>query len=306
VDPWPRLATLDGEATRALAPFAITPARAPRQLLGGRYRLDALLGEGGMGQVYRAHDVVLERTVAVKLLAGLETSEARARFLREARDAAALNHPHIVAVHDLGEEAGTLFLVMELVSGGSLREATAMSPSTVVEVAHQLALALAHAHGHGLVHRDVKPANVLLVGGDRAAVKLADLGLAMSLGRSRLTLDGAIVGTVAYLAPEQAVGGAVDGRADLYSLGVVLYELVTGRLPFQGSHIELISQHLHAAVVPPRRLRPDLDPALERIILRLLAKDPTERFASAVGLAQALSVASTARPLGKWLPGWNR
>ncbi len=295
----PRLASspLDSGATSALPPRA--PAQLPGQgqLLVGRYHLGALLGEGGMGQVWRARDVALDREVAVKLLAAPDVAEARERFLREARAAAALNHPNIVAIHDLGQESGCLFLVMELVAGGSLREHPPQSVDEAVEVGRQLCAALAHAHAQGLVHRDVKPANVLLVGGaSRLTVKLADLGLATSTAASRLTVEGGIVGTVAYLAPEQAIGRVVDGRADLYSLGVLLYELVTGRLPFSGTPVALISQHLHAPVVPPRSHRPDLDPALEAVILRLLAKDPAQRFASADETAEALAGSFAARP----------
>ncbi len=306
-------APLDSGVTRALPPSAAQLLPGTGDVLGGRYRLGSLLGQGGMGQVWRARDLALDREVAVKLLVAPDVREARERFLREARAAAALNHPHIVAVHDLGEESGCLFLVMELVAGGSLRDCEPPTIETAVEIGRQLCAALAHAHAHGLVHRDVKPANVLLAGtltstassmassaitltgsGQGIAagitVKLADLGLAVAsgAGATRLTHEGAIVGTVAYLAPEQAIGRAVDGRADLYSLGVLLYELVTGRLPFAGTPVALISQHLHAPVVPPRSHRPDLDAGLEAVILRLLAKDPAQRFATAEETAAAL------------------
>jgi tetratricopeptide (TPR) repeat protein len=295
----PRLVSspLDSGATSALPPRAAALLPGPGQLLAGRYHLGSLLGEGGMGQVWRARDVALDREVAVKVLAAPDVAEARERFLREARAAAALNHPNIVAIHDLGQESGCLFLVMELVAGGSLRERPPATVDEAVEVGRQLCAALAHAHAQGLVHRDVKPANVLLVAGaTRLTVKLADLGLAMSSAASRLTVEGGIVGTVAYLAPEQAIGRVVDARADLYSLGVLLYELVTGRLPFSGTPVALISQHLHAPVVPPRSHRPDLDPALEAVILRLLAKDPAQRFASADETAAALAGSFAARP----------
>src|SRR5581483_12064558 len=189
---------LDADVTSALPPGAAAQPLAEGHLLGGRYRLQGLIGTGGMGHVYRARDLALERDVAVKLLAGPDTRDARERFLREARSAAALNHPHIVAVHDLGDEEGRLFLVMELVAGGSLREARPTSIGAAVEVARQVASALAHAHAHGLVHRDVKPGNVLVQeSGERPVVKLADLGLAVSSSRTRLTMEGAIVGTVA-------------------------------------------------------------------------------------------------------------
>ena len=259
--------------------------------LGGRYRIDAELGRGAMGVVYRARDTELNRDVAVKVLPGEALGgEARARLLREARAAALLNHRNIVGVYDVGEEAGAPFVVMELVEGTNLRSAGTLSLAEVVSIARQLCEALEHAHAHGVVHRDLKPENVLLErGGDGPVAKLADLGVATT-GHARLTEEGAIVGTAAYLAPEQALGRPVDGRSDLYALGVVLYELVAGRLPFSGDDaLVVISQHLHAPVTPPRAFRADLPPALEAMILRLLAKDPAQRFASAREVATALA-----------------
>ena len=306
-------------------------------VLRGRYRLDSELGRGAMGVVFRATDLELLRPVAVKILAERltkeaqeattegrrigeaanrrtgreETSEGRSRFLREARAAAALNHPHIVAVYDVGEDHGFPFFVMELVDGPNLGQTPSYDLSQVVELACQICAALEHAHSNNIVHRDLKPANVLLSGGSGKSksqvsdlksqisdlksqrsepnVKLADLGLALPARGSRISHAGTIVGTAAYMAPEQALGKPVDGRADLYALGVVLYELTTGRVPFPGNDpLATISQHLHAPVVPPRVLRPDLPRALETIILRLLAKDPAQRFASAAETASAL------------------
>ncbi len=262
----------------------------PGAALKGRYRIEAELGHGAMGVVYRARDTELDRDVAVKVLPGEALSvETRARLLHEARAAAQLNHRNIVGVYDVGEEAGAPFIVMELVEGSNLRGAGTLSFAEIVTIARQLCAALGHAHAHGVVHRDLKPENVLLArGGEEPVAKLADLGVA-STGHARLTEAGAIVGTAAYLAPEQALGRPVDGRSDLYALGVVLYELVAGRLPFAGEDaLVVISQHLHAPVTPPRAFRADLPPALEAIILRLLAKDPAQRFAGARELAAAL------------------
>ncbi|HEX9424724.1 MAG TPA: protein kinase [Pyrinomonadaceae bacterium] len=300
----------------------------PGMVLRQRYRLDSEIGRGAMGRVFRATDLELLRPVAVKILAeriggrrteeigeqgergtgkgkgdteedspGViadrggspeegSTSEQRSRFMREARAAAALNHPHIVAVYDVGEDHGFPFFVMELVDGPNLGQTPPHDLQQVVEFACQICSALEHAHANKIVHRDLKPANVLLSG---VTVKLADLGLALPARGSRISHAGTIVGTAAYMAPEQALGKTVDGRADLYALGVVLYELTTGRVPFPGDDpLATISQHLHAPVVPPRVLRPDLPRSIETVILRLLAKDPAQRFATAAETATAL------------------
>jgi tetratricopeptide (TPR) repeat protein len=260
-------------------------------VLRDRYRLDSELGRGGMGTVYRATDLELQREVAVKILsAASHTSDGRQRLIREARAAAALNHPHIVTIHDVGEAAGLPFLVMELVAGPRLSQAKPTELSRVVNIAVQICAALEHAHAASIVHRDLKPDNVLLSGPSQASnVKLADLGLALPADGARISRVGVIVGTAAYMAPEQALGQPVDGRSDLYALGVVLYELTTGRLPFTGDDpLTVISQHVHAHVVPPRVLRPDLPLALETIIVRLLAKDPAQRFSTAAETRDAL------------------
>lgn len=260
-------------------------------VLRARYRLDSELGRGGMGTVYRATDLELEREVAVKVLsARSQTSQARERLIREARAAAALNHPHIVTVHDVGEENGLPFLVMELVPGPRLSQARPADLARVVEIASQICAALEHAHANKIVHRDLKPDNVLLSGSTASTtVKLADLGLALPAYGARISRAGVIVGTAAYMAPEQALGQPVDGRSDLYALGVLLYELTTGRLPFTGDDpLTIVSQHVHAHVVPPRVLRSEIPRALEAIILRLLAKDPAQRFATATETRAAL------------------
>ena len=216
-------------------------------------------------------------------------SESHSRFIREARAAAALNHPHIVSVYDVGEDQGFPFFVMELVDGSNLSQSPPKDLHQLVEFACQICSALEHAHANKIVHRDLKPANVLLSGSSPRVAKLADLGLALPALGSRISHAGTIVGTAAYMAPEQALGKHVDGRADLYALGVLLYEMATGRVPFLGDDpLTTISQHLHAPVVPPRVLRPDLPRPFETIILRLLAKDPAQRFATAEETATAL------------------
>jgi len=268
-------------------------------ILSGRYRLDEEIGRGGMGLVFRGWDVELERPVAVKVLAvELEVGDARERLFREARAAAALNHPHVVAVHDVGQHAGMPYFVMELVEGPNLGDRPPASLAEVVEIACQICDALAHAHAHGLVHRDLKPGNVLLEErSGKASVKIVDLGLAVRDRGVRITRQGGISGTVAYMAPEQALGRELDGRTDLYALGVMLYQFTTGRLPFDGdSALAVLSQHLHAPVVPPRTYRQDLPEHLEQAILRLLAKDPEDRFATAAEAAAALTPAPEAVP----------
>lgn len=257
------------------------------KLLNGRYRLDTILGQGGMGTVYRAHDTLLDRPVAVKILnaSGLG-SAVRERLLHEAQAAARLNHPNIVSVHDAGEADEVPYIVMEFVAGESLHHRPPTDLTAILEIAQQVCAALEHAHRHGIIHRDLKPENILITPAGTA--KLMDFGLARS-GISRLTGEGSIAGTVFYLAPELVLGQQVDGRADLYALGVILYELSTGHLPFMGDDpLTVIAQHVHQQPQPPRQVRPDLPPALETILLKLLAKQPGDRFASAHELGLAL------------------
>lgn len=287
----------DSQATRILSRDAIVDsAIVTGSILRERYRLDSEIGRGGMGIVYRATDLELHREVAVKVLPNATSSlEARQRLMREARAAAALNHPHIISVHDVGEANGSPFFVMELAQGPSLAKARPAELSRVIEIAGQLCAALEHAHANHIVHRDLKPDNVLLSSSLDGSVKLADLGLALPVDAARISRAGLIVGTAAYMAPEQALGQTVDGRTDLYALGVLLYEMTTGRLPFIGDDpLAVVSQHVHASVVPPRVLRPDLPRALEAIILRLLSKDPAQRFATAAETGTALRDSLTA------------
>jgi len=267
-------------------------------LLNERYRLDAELGRGGMGVIYRAYDAVLDRDVAVKVLlaTGLGT-EGRGRLLREARAAAGLNHPNIVTVYDVVEADGAAsaggppFIVMELVEGPSLHERRPNTLEETMAVARQVCAALEHAHERGIVHRDLKPENVLLAldaSGAVATVKLSDFGLARSIA-SRVSAEGAVTGTVFYLAPELALGQVYDGRADLYALGVMLYELTAGELPFSGDDpLTVISQHLHAVAVPPRAKNAQIPPALDALIIRLLSKDPEGRPGSAAEVVHIL------------------
>jgi oligopeptide transport system substrate-binding protein len=264
-------------------------------LLNDRFRLGPELGRGGMAIVYRAHDERLDRDVALKLVRQPDlTPDDRRHLLREARMAARLNHPNIVAVHDAGEIDGRPFLVMELVEGTSAFHRPPATLEETVAIAGQLCEALAHAHAQGIVHRDLKPENVLRT--DVDAVKLTDFGLALSLA-SRITSEGLIAGTVFYLAPEQARGGAVDGRADLYALGIMLYEWTTGGLPFTGDDaLAVITQHLYAPLVPPRVRNPCVPPALDRLIVDLLGKAPDDRPGSAEVVLEILRSPSLWKP----------
>ncbi|AOR30462.1 hypothetical protein BFF78_04830 [Streptomyces fodineus] len=283
----------------------------PQGLLDGRYRLVERIGAGGMGEVWRAHDGHLHREVAVKLLTGLAAHRdptLAARFQREARAAARLTSPHIVTVYELGtarEDAGeeVPYLVMELVRGRSLAQVISEglpSPADTVRWAGQMCRALGTAHTAGIVHRDMKPGNVLVTGDDGAApedrpVKVLDFGIARVLegpgATTTLTVTGQIVGTPAYMSPEQARGDVpVDARTDLYALGCILYELVTGRPPFEAAtwHAVLL-RHIEEPPVPPGRLRPGLPPAWDGLILDLLAKDPDARPATAAEVRARLA-----------------
>ncbi len=276
-------------------------------ILNNRYQLDSERGRGGMGVVYKGRDLLLDREVAIKVLnkTGLGT-EGRVRLLREAQAVARLNHPNIITVYDAGEADGVPYIVMELLQGGSLYERRTQDLDELLEISQQVCAALEHAHAHGIIHRDLKPENIIVTGAIPAPdvadakaeqpaggpedlqVKLTDFGLARSVA-SRVTAEGGIVGTVFYLAPEQALGQELDGRTDLYALGVMLYELIAGRLPFSGDDpLTIIAQHLHAPVVPPSTYRPDIPPSLEALILKLLNKKPEDRPSSAAEVGRTL------------------
>jgi serine/threonine protein kinase len=270
-------------------------------LSAGRYRVERTLGQGGMAAVYLAHDAELERPVAVKVLAEhLASDEAfRQRFLREARVAAKLSHPNVVHVYDQGEEDGVPFIVMEYVEGTTLgdelRRSGRFPPARVVDLALQICGGLEHAHASGLVHRDIKPGNLLL----RAdgTVKIADFGIARAAQATKLTQIGSVLGTAAYLAPEQATGEQVTAAADIYSLGCVLFELLTGRTPYVFETLaELVVKQREEVITPIRELRPDVPPELEAAVMHCLARRPDYRPASAAALAQELAAGSPEPP----------
>jgi tetratricopeptide (TPR) repeat protein len=253
-----------------------------------RYRLDRELGHGGMGVVYCGFDNRLQREVAIKLLSNTRLgTEGRSRLLQEAQLTANLDHPNIVTVFDAGEFQETPFIVMQYIEGKTLAEEKPSKFKEIVEIARQICAALAHAHQKEIIHRDLKPENVIRT--PDGSIKLMDFGLARSTA-SRLTAEGTMIGTVFYMSPEQAMGKIVDARTDLYALGVMLYELCTGQLPFEDENpVKVITQHINAPVVPPRIRREDLPQALNDLIIGLMQKDPEDRPFSVSAVQEILS-----------------
>ncbi len=265
------------------------PTQTPR-VFSERYELNHLIARGGMAEVYRAHDRLLDRPVALKVLFP-ELSVDRSfveRFRREAQAAANLSHPNIVPVFDWGEDTGTYFIVMEFIDGrplsSILKSAGPLSAERTADIGAHVAAALGYAHKHGVIHRDVKPGNVLIT--DDGQVKVTDFGIARAINTEEsLTQTGAVMGTATYFSPEQAEGLGVDGRSDIYSLGVVLFEMVTGRPPFLGeSPVAVASKHVRDSPPAPRELNPQIPPTFEAIILKSMAKDPAHRYATAEDL----------------------
>jgi eukaryotic-like serine/threonine-protein kinase len=274
------------------------PQTRATHVLVDRYELGPVLGQGGMARVHQGVDRQLDRRVAIKVLAPPfdRDDEFVERFRREARAAAGLSHPNIVAVFDSGSDDGTHFIVTELVEGETLADRLRdgpMPPADAVAVAVDIARALAAAHALGLIHRDIKPGNVMLLPDGR--VKVVDFGIARAAGSDTLTHTGVVLGSTAYLSPEQAGGQPVDERADLYSLGCVLYEMLTGRVPFRAdTPIATMYRHVNEDAPPPSTIAP-VQPELEDVVLRCLEKDPKRRFASAAELEAALLAVPLAR-----------
>ena len=285
--------------------------------LAGEYSLQRELGRGGMGIVYLARDVQLDRDVAIKVLPAhmARTTESRERFVREARTAAGLSHPHIVPIHRVGEAGGFVFFVMSYVEGETLGERLRargpLPPADAMRVMREVAWALAYAHGRGIVHRDVKPDNILLEAGTGRAL-VTDFGIAHVDAHDRpITDPGKIMGTAHFMSPEQAANEPVDGRSDLYSLGVVGYLAASGRLPFDSSNLHALMVR-QATEAPPSVMSaaPGLPPALGAAIDRCLARDPAARFTDGEALAAALAPKADARPalpptLRAWLGARN-
>jgi serine/threonine protein kinase/tetratricopeptide (TPR) repeat protein len=298
------LASKVPESTANPTPPPVSPpasSTVPASFANGRYQVKKFLGEGGKKKVYLAHDSTLDRDVAFALIKTEKLDEAgRTRVKREAQAMARLDHPNIVSVLDFGDHEGQPFMVLPLLSGGDVEGLIKKAPDhklaidQAVAITKAVASGLVFAHAKSIIHRDIKPGNVWLSGDGTA--KIGDFGLAVALDLSRLTQHGMMVGTVSYMPPEQAMGGDVTAKADLYSLGAMLYEMVTGRPPFVGDDsVAIIGQHINTPPVSPTWHRADLPPALETLIMQLLEKDPQRRPASATLVLQALDSINTSK-----------
>lgn len=266
------------------------------KILSGRYRIEERIDAGGMAVVYRGQDQLLHRTVAIKVLnpAHLHDEDCIRKFRREARSAASLSHFNIVSVYDVGEEDDIYYIVMEFIDGKTLKELIrqegTLPVSVALEIARQICDALEHAHQKGIVHRDIKPQNILITG--EGHVKVTDFGIARAVSSGTVTRGDEIFGSVHYFSPEQARGGVVNEKSDIYSLGVVMYEMLTGRVPFTGSSpISIAVKHLQAEPEPPRKLDPTIPVEVERIILKAMQRDEALRYPSASSLKRDLESA---------------
>jgi len=290
---------------------AAMPSRQPASFANGRYQIRQLLGEGGKKKVYQAHDGILDRDVALAVIKSEGLDEiSRTRITREAQAMGRLgDHPNILQIHDLGEDDGQPYLVLPLMYGGSIEGLIDKASDhrigleQALELSKAVCRGLEFAHSRGIVHRDLKPGNVWLTGDSSAGsgqntAKIGDFGLAVVLDRSRITGEGMMVGTVSYMPPEQAMGGEVTPRSDLYSLGAMLYEMVTGRPPFLGDDaVAIIGQHINTPPVSPVWHNAECARPLEALILRLLAKNPAERPESASEVLTALEAIDLYAPM---------
>lgn len=261
--------------------------------IGGRYKIVALIGGGGMSNVYLAHDAILDRDVAIKILRYnfADEDELHRRFQREASSSTSLTHPNIVSIYDVGEENDMYYLVMEYVKGQTLKQYiqqyAPLSPQRAVKIMLQLTSAIANAHQNQIIHRDIKPQNILM---DEAGnVKITDFGIAMALSATSFTKTNSVLGTVHYLSPEQARGGIATVKSDMYALGIVLYELLTGQLPFSGeSAVSIALKHLQAETPSVRNIVPSIPQSLENVVLKATAKDPKYRYDSVNAMREDL------------------
>lgn len=263
--------------------------------LNKRYEIHELIGEGATATVYRGIDELLGREVALKILLPHVRNTTRERFFQEAMAAAQLNHPNIMAIYDRGSDDDRHFLVVEYVQGEPLTNYIPSTVETTVALGVQIANALHYAHEREIIHRDIKPANIMVTPEGR--VKIMDLGLALPREAKRVTAPGMVIGTPAYISPEQAKGHQLDRRTDIYSLGIVLYEMVTGQLPFNADDITaLLLQHVQQPPPPPRLLATNMPVAMESVILKTLEKDPKRRYQQANAIAEALEASALNHP----------
>ncbi|QFT88823.1 Serine/threonine-protein kinase PrkC [Bacillus sp. THAF10] len=253
--------------------------------LNDRYKVQEVIGGGGMANVYLAHDMILDRDVAVKVLRldFANDEEFIRRFRREAQSATSLDHPNIVSIYDIGEEDDIYYIVMEHVSGKTLKQYiqqyAPVDHYNAVEIMNQLTSAISHAHDNGIIHRDIKPQNILI--DDYGTIKVTDFGIAMALSSTTITQTNSLLGSVHYLSPEQARGSLATKKSDVYALGIVMFELLTGRLPFSGeSAVSIALKHLQSETPSPKRWNPSIPQSMENIILKAMAKDPLHRYAS--------------------------
>ena len=300
---------VDAAQERTKLPRRSVNDPALNKVIAGRYRLEARIGEGGMGIVYRARHVLIDRVVAVKLIRPDLRGEThlRAWMLREARAANRVDHAHIIDIHDIGEtEEAELYLVMEYLVGTPLSAEISRGPMPIqraVDILEQMGAALARAHDLGVVHRDLKSDNILLTarGGRKDFVKILDFGLAALAHDPRLAPKGAVFGTPEYMSPEQARGEQAGPQSDLYALGILFFEMLTGQLPFRSSDRDTLLEMQRSAPAPkPSSIRKDCHPVAERIIMRLLEKDPRRRYRDGHHLLKELKALQRSLPSQAW------
>lgn len=264
--------------------------------ISDRYKIISMIGGGGMANVYLARDIILDRDVAIKILRldFANEQEFIHRFQREAQSATSLNHPNIVNIYDVGEEDDIYYIVMEYVDGMTLKQYIQqyhpISVEKALDIMQQLVSAISHAHEHQIIHRDIKPQNILI--DHDGIVKITDFGIAMALSATSITQTNSVLGSVHYLSPEQARGGMATRKSDIYSLGIVMFELLTGRLPFSGeSAVSIALKHLQTETPSLKRWNPDIPQSVENIVLKATSKDPFQRFETVDEMGESIRTA---------------
>jgi eukaryotic-like serine/threonine-protein kinase len=275
------------------------------KVFSSRYEILERIGSGGMAIVYKAKDLLLNRIVTIKVLREQFAADEDfvRRFRREAQSAASLSHPNIVSIYDVGKDGETEYIVMEYIEGKNLKELirnyAPLSMEQALNLGIQIAEAIRHAHEHHIIHRDIKPHNILVTADGR--VKVTDFGIARAVSAATMTHSGDIVGSVHYLSPEQAKGVQTNEQSDVYSLGIILYELLTGKVPYDGeTPISIALKHLQEEAVPPTKLNPRVNEALENLVLRAIAKSPEQRYSTAQELLQDLHKVQAGQPVRKF------